>query len=207
MALTLNTSGLTTTTSSGGASGSAGLTTAEVTSLINTSVEYEYISSVSFVQNANTVDITEGVDSSLYEGYRYVFTDVRFTSASYLYFYLLRSNGNQYSDLYYSTEKNSSSDSFDYNMGGNGTAIYFDASGQFIANDRISGYVNVNNADILNSRLTGKYGMDLSASTARSYEGSFASANLVDYSGIRFASNAGFTSDGRVDIYAKRKRT
>lgn len=88
MGLTLNSNSLTLEAAGGGGGGAAGLTTAEVNTLIENKSDYEFIKTLELTSSVSTWLITEGIDNDKYGGYKYVFESLRPDGSAYYRFRL-----------------------------------------------------------------------------------------------------------------------
>ena len=91
MGLTLNSNSLT-LEAAGGGGGAAGLSTADVNTLIESKSDYEFIKTLELTDVVSTWLITEGIDNDKYGGYKYVFESLRPYSGSLYRFRLKDEN-------------------------------------------------------------------------------------------------------------------
>ena len=79
-------------TSSGSASGT-GLSTSDVNALIEAKSKWEFIKKIEINTSVNSLELSDGIDSTKYNSYLYEFEDLRPSSGQLPYWRIKNSNG------------------------------------------------------------------------------------------------------------------
>ena len=122
---------LKTTSGSGGGSGT-GLSTSDVNALIEAKSRWEFIKKIDVTSSVSSLRVSDGVDSTKYQGYLYEFEDIRVTSSSYMSWRLRNSSGSSYGvySIAHNVTSNYASDRWN-----NASLFYSNGSYQFQPND------------------------------------------------------------------------
>ena len=123
-----------------GSSGS-GLTTAQVNSLIEAKSQWEFIKKINIQANVSSLRISDGIDSTKYDGYLYEFKDIKIDGGSqYMSWRVRNSTGSSYGTYFIAHRHTTSYQSTNTS---NQAIFYSNGSQTFGVSDRINARVEV----------------------------------------------------------------
>tara|TARA_R100000278_G_scaffold118481_1_gene99115 strand:- start:993 stop:1595 length:603 start_codon:yes stop_codon:yes gene_type:complete len=193
------------TVSADGTSASgAGLSTAQVNALIEAKSKWEFIKKIVITTPVNSLQLSDGIDSTKYNSYLYEFEDIRPQSSQYPYWRIKNSSGSNHDvssiNHRHSTGYQASS--------GSGAQFYSNSSQTFSTSDRVNMQVEISDVE---NKIYGY--IKTSMSTFGGYWNQHTDGNFIidknnitpsDYGSLVYLN--GITS-GSVRIYGKRPRS
>jgi len=190
MGLTLNSLSL----SSGSGSG---LTEEDVKDLI----EYEYITRVP-VTSAAVLSVTDSIDSTLYDGFKFSLINLRLSTAGSMTFKILDSSGTAYTKNAYTTIFQSTSRSY-----GN-ISTFTSTTIQLTSSITTDAYGEIQVDCRHDSTISGRYSMNYFTNTNGFSHGSFTASPASTFGGIELVTSSGtFNEQGEVRVYGRKKRS
>ena len=192
-------------TSSGGGAGGTGLSTSDVNTLIEAKSKWEFIKKIVISSNVNSLELSDGIDSTKYNSYLYEFEDLRPQSSQYPYWRIKNSNGANH-DVTSFNHRHSTS--YTYSTTSNQAQFYSNSSNQFGTSDRINIQVEISDVE---NKIYGY--IKTSMSTVGGYWYRHTDGNFVidknnispsDYGSLTYLNGL---QSGSVRIYGKRARS
>ncbi len=192
------------TVAADGTASGAGLSTAQVNALIEAKSKWEFIKKIVITTPVNSLELSDGIDSTKYNSYLYEFEDIRPQSTQYPYWRIRNSNGTAHDvssiNHRHSTGYQSSS--------GSGAQFYSNSSQTFSTSDRLNMQVEISDVE---NKIYGY--IKTSMSTFGGYWNQHTDGNFVadknnitpsDYGSLVYLNGI---QSGSVRIYGKRARS
>ena len=190
------------TVSADGSSSGAGLTTADVNTLIQAKSDWELVKALDITSQVAGWRITDGIDNDTYAAYKYVFTDLAPSSSAYYAFSIRNKSGSRVNFTYFSHISNTS---HAYSSGTSNNIMYMYGSTQGLT----SGSRMFMEIEVLNNNSIQGYFRSGMAYPAGYWQhdtkGSFTCTSDVHEFGEMELGDT--YNSGKVRIYGRRKRT
>ena len=182
-----------------------GLSTSDVNALIEAKSKWEFIKKIEINTSVNSLELSDGIDSTKYNSYLYEFEDLRPSSGQLPYWRIKNSNGANH-DVTSFNHRHSTS--YTYTTASNQAQFYSNGSNQFSTTDRVNIQVEISDVE---NKIYGY--IKTSMSTVGGYWYQHTDGNFVidknnitpsDYGSLVYLNGL---QSGSVRIYGKRARS